>query len=220
MYDTHIVTDPTSPPDLIPYDVVIWAHTAGSPGVSGPQTVDALTSYLDSGGRLILSGQDIGRWDGYGGQAYYAEYLHARYRTSSASRPGGTVSGSRFLAGIDLTLNEAALYDYPNTALSLSPDGVAPLDGNAYPILTYDSGQGDAALAIDPCDQPFRAVYLAVGYENLGPRAYDRPPEYADLLERSIAVGRPRPSHRYDVAVSITPAEQVGQPRAASSGTT
>ena len=185
LYDTYVVTDPASPPDLRPYDVVLWAHTYGSPGVSGPETVGALTNYLDTGGRLILSGQDIGRWDG-SGQTYYAEYLHARYRTSSASQLGGTVSGSRFLAGIDLTLNEAALYAYPNTALSLSPDGVAALDGNAYPILTYDSGQGDAALAVAPCDQPFRAVYLAVGYENLGPRATDRPPEYADLLERSI----------------------------------
>jgi uncharacterized repeat protein (TIGR01451 family) len=209
LYDTHIVTDQASPPDLAPYDIVIWAHTYGSPGVSGPQTIDALTRYLDGGGRLILSGQDIGRWDG-AGEAYYAGYLHAQYRISSASRLGGTVSGKRFLAGMDLTLNEAALYDYPNTALSLSPDGVAPLDGNAYSVLTYDSGQGDAALAIDPCDQSFRAVYLAVGYENLGPRAYDRPPEYADLLERSIEWVT-QSKNPYDVTVSVTPIEQMSR---------
>jgi uncharacterized repeat protein (TIGR01451 family) len=216
-YDTYIVTDPTSPPDLSPadeppYDVVIWAHTYGSPGVSGPQTVAALTDYLDGGGRLILSGQDIGYWDSFG-SPYYADYLHAGYRTSSASGLGGTVSGTRFLAGIDLTLNEAALYNYPNTALRLSPDGVAPRDGNAYPILVYDNGRGDAALAIAPCNQPFRAVYLAVGYENLGPRAYDRPPEYADLLERSIEwVAGTKP--QYDVDLALTPAEQVGTPGA------
>ena len=210
LYDTHVVTDPASPPDLSPYAVVIWAHTYGSPGVSGPQTVDALTRYLDNGGRLILSGQDIGRWDGFGSgtMAYYAEYLHAQYQTSVASGLGSTVFGRGILGGIDLVLNEAALYDYANTALRLSPDGVAPLDGNAYPILTYQDGANDAALAVDPCDQPFRAIYLAVGYENLGPRAYERPPAYADLLERSIEWVT-QDKQPYEVALSISPAEQI-----------
>jgi len=54
-------------------------------------------------------------------------------------------------------------------------------------------------------------VYLGVGYENLGPRAYDRPPEYAELLERSIqwVIGE---KQRYGVSVSIGPAEQTGAP--------
>ncbi len=221
LYDTHIVTDATSPPDLSgadsshPYDVVIWAHTYGSPGVSGDKTVTALTDYLDGGGRLILSGQDIGDWDGssYSGQPYYAEYLHARHRTDAAAGLGETISGSRFLAGIDLALNEAALYGYPNTALSLSPDGVAPRDGHVYPILAYDNGRGDAALAVDPCDRPFRVVYLAVGYENLGPRAYERPPEYVDLLERSIEWVTGAKS-RYDIGLALTPTEQTSHPGA------
>ena len=183
--------------------------------MSGDETVTALTDYLDGGGRLILSGQDIGYWDSstYSGHPYYAQYLHARLRTSSAADLGGTVSGSRFLSGIDLTLDEAALYGYPNTALRLSPDGVDSRDGNAYPILSYDNGRGAAALAVDPCNQPFRVVYMPVGYENLGPRAYDRPSEHADLLERSIEWVT-QSKLRFDVDLAIAPAQQVGSPKA------
>jgi uncharacterized repeat protein (TIGR01451 family) len=219
LYDTYVITDTSNLPILTPYDVVIWAHTAGSPGASGSATSNLLQSYLDGGGRLILSGQDIGYlddWQGYN-QPFYRNYLHASLQQNIAAGLGGTVSGSGFLDGINLTLNEAAQYNYDNTATAFSPDGVLPYDGNAYPILMYDRGtdSGDtsaAALAIDPCSgQNHRAVYLSVGYENLGPRAYDRPPEHAELLERSIqwVIGS---KQVYDVSVSISPAQQIGEP--------
>jgi uncharacterized repeat protein (TIGR01451 family) len=216
LYDTHVITDTGNLPTLTPYDVVIWAHTTGSPGSNGSATGDLLQSYLDGGGKLILSGQNIGYWDDSRNRnrEFYRNYLHASFQQNTATGPGGTVSGRGFLTGLSLTLNEAAQYSYPNTAIGFSPDGVLPYAGHAYPILMYDTTNTAAALAIDPCgDQNHRAVYLSVGYENLGPRAYDRPPEYAELLDRSIqwVIGS---KQTHDVALSIYPTQQVGQPGA------
>jgi hypothetical protein len=42
---------------LAGYDLVIWAHGGGSP--TGMGADDELMAYLDQGGRLIPSGQDL-----------------------------------------------------------------------------------------------------------------------------------------------------------------
>lgn len=187
LYDEFIVTNTITSttilsPMLSGYDVVIWAQTSSTPNsVSG--FVNMLRSYLNGSGRLIISGKDIGT----AGGTFFSSDLHASLLSSNAASQGATVSGLDFLNGIQLTLNEAALYSFANTATSLTPDAVAPADGSAYTVMTYDNGAGAAALAISPCNAPYRAVYFSAGYENLGPRAYDRPPEFADTLDLSIA---------------------------------
>jgi len=188
LYDTTAITDSASFAWLTTvmtptnYGVVIWIDTGYSPDFYGSTPV--LQNYLDSGGRLIISGQNIAFFDG--STTFFQNYLHATYSMGVAAGRGDKVSGLSFLNTLDLTLNEAALYSYDNTAISLSPDAVAPRDGSAYPVMTYNNGNGAAALAVEPCGAGYRAVYFAVGYENLGPRAYNRPPEYADVLDRSI----------------------------------
>ncbi len=190
LYDTAIITDTSNPPVLAPrpagslagYDVVIWFHTAGSPNFGGFTT--RLKNYLDAGGQLIISGQDIGYFDR--DTTFYQDYLHATYLVDTAASEGSAVSGLNFLSGLDLTVSNAALYGYRNSALNLWPDGAAPRDGSAFPVLSYDAGNGAAALAVDACDPAYRVVYFSVGYENLGPRGDSRPPAYADLLDRSI----------------------------------
>lgn len=205
LYDTTVVTNSASLVQLTTvmtptnYRVVIWIHTANAPSGYGYTTL--LQNYLNAGGRLIISGQNIGYWDA--STSFFQNYLHATYSMDSAAGMGDKVSGLGFLGGLNLTLNEAAQYNYANTTLSLSPDAVAPRNGSAYPVMTYDNGNGAAALAVDPCGAPYRAVYFAVGYENLGPRAYSRPPEYADVLDRSIqwVIGT-KPAYGVDASVS------------------
>lgn len=205
LYDTTAVTNSASLVQLTTvmtptnYGVVIWVHTAASPGYGGYTTL--LQNYLNAGGRLIISGQNIGSIDG--GTTFFQNYLHATYSMGVAAGRGDKVSGRSFLNTLDLTLNESAQYSYANTAISLSPDAVAPRDGNAYAVMTYDNGNGVAALAVDPCGARYRAVYFAVGYENLGPRAYSRPSEYADVLDRSIqwVIGS-KPAYGVDAFVS------------------
>jgi len=194
------------------YDLVMWAHGGGRWGTTG-STVgmgadDELMAYLDGGGRLIISGQDLGQ---DAGTTFYDDYLHASWVTDLAAGEGDTVSGHGFLAGLNLPITNASLHEYANGFTYLRPDGVAPRDGAASPVLVYNNGNGAAALAIDPCDASYRAVYFALGYENIGPRAANRDPAIAEVLDRSIgwAVGT-RPS--YGVSVAITPARQMDLP--------
>lgn len=213
LYDTTAITDTTSLISLnavmtpTNYGAVIWIHTAASPGYGGYTTL--LQNYLDAGGRLILSGQGIGQWDS--GSWFFQNTLHATYLRDSAAGIGDKVSGRGFLDGLNLTLAESPLYSYANSAMGLFPDAVAARDGNAYPVMTYDNGNGAGALAVDPCNAPYRAVYFAVGYENLGPRAYSRPPAYADVLDRSLQWVTAKKS-AYSVETLVIPNRGISPP--------
>ncbi len=46
------------------YDIVLWSSPSGSPGLVGAG--GALSDYLDEGGRLLVSGQDVAYFDGGG----------------------------------------------------------------------------------------------------------------------------------------------------------
>lgn len=170
------------------YDLVIWAHNGCSYYFSCyySETDRYLGEYLDGGGRLIISGQDVGRMDE---STLYDDYLHADQVKENGGSTGDRIAGVGFLQGLQVTLTNASLYGYPNGAIGFSPDAVAPEpgDGAAWPLMVYDNlGGGAAALAVDPCDAAYRAVYLAMGYENIGPRADNRNPAIAAMLGRSI----------------------------------
>jgi uncharacterized repeat protein (TIGR01451 family) len=177
---------------LLDYDVVIWVHSGcgyycyqGAPGPLGAD--ETLIEYLNSGGRLILSGQDIGIFDD-GASALYDDYLQADLLSDFAAFEGDTLTGQGFLADLDLEITNASLYGYANGTISLSPDAVDHTDGirESFPVLTYDNGAGAGALAVDPCTGDYRALYLPVGYENLGPRADNRDPDFPAIMERSL----------------------------------
>jgi uncharacterized repeat protein (TIGR01451 family) len=215
LYDTAIITNSSILPTALvtpsAHAVVIWAHTGSTPNAV-PGFVTLLQNYMDAGGRLIISGQDVAS---AGGGTFLSSYLNATLATGFAGGEGTTVSGLDFLNGLNLTLNSAALYGYANTATYLAPDAVTPADSDAYPILTYNNGTGAAALAISSCSAPHRAIYFAVGYENLGPRAYNRPPAFDQMLDRSIQwVASNKPS--YGVSVSINPTQKTTPPGSVS----
>jgi uncharacterized repeat protein (TIGR01451 family) len=217
--DTQVMTDSSlgygipSTTTLGAYDVVVWAHGAqyyglyGSPASMGAD--DELMAYLDGGGGLILSGQDIGYNDSWA--TYFDDYLHADYDTDAAAGEGDTLGGDDFLAGLDLEITNASLHGYPNGATYLSPDAVSAQDGAAYPVMSYDNGAGNAVLAVDPCNADYRAVYWAVGFENVAPRAYVRDPDIAAALDRSIQWAQGSKA-TYDVSVAATPSSQTSGP--------
>jgi uncharacterized repeat protein (TIGR01451 family) len=130
---------------------------------------------------------------------------------NTAAYEGVTISGQDILASLQLTITNASLHDYDNGATVLSPDAVLPEDGAAFPVLTYDNGNGIAGLAVNPCDATYRAVYLAAGYENVGPRAAARAPDAAEALHRSIAwAAGGKPVH--GVSVVAIPSRQLDEP--------
>ena len=188
------------------YDLVIWAHVNSSP--ESLSVDDELITYMDNGGRLILSGMNVS----WGTSNYFFDkYLHATFVGAFGAAEGESISGSDFLDGYTLKLSNASLYDYANGSHRLMPGIVAPADGAAYPVLNYDNGNGAAALAIDSCTSPYRAVYFALGYENIGPRGDDPDPAIAEVLDKSIdwAMGT---KATYGVKLVAIPSSLIGQP--------
>ncbi|MGD9099890.1 MAG: S8 family serine peptidase, partial [Anaerolineae bacterium] len=72
------------------YDLVLWAYGSNGYSLTYIGADDELMAYLDHGGRLIISGQDLGWSDGY---PFYADYLHADHVLGTATDEGETVSG-------------------------------------------------------------------------------------------------------------------------------
>lgn len=180
---------------LAAYDVVIWVQSgcnaggqgcfvANAPTALGAHTV--LQPYLDQGGRLILSGQDLGFWED--GATLFTDYIHTSLLADRVAGEGATLTGHGFLQSLTVTVTNASLYGHPNGAIQLAPDAiVGETDATiVYPILTYDEAQLPAALAVDPCNANYRAVYFGVGYENIGERGSTRDPAIAAVLGRAV----------------------------------
>jgi hypothetical protein len=165
LYDSHVVKHlPGNAPvitDVLPYEVVIWSAPYDAPGNVGASAV--ISSYLDGGGRLLLSGQDVGFWDGGGSGMTFARYFPDRLYASFVADDAPT----RQVAG-----RSGDVFD----GLGLSIEGGDGADNQAYPdvIAVRDPdyaarvfdylGDGSAGQRVGLC-QPFRALYLAYGFE-------------------------------------------------------
>ncbi len=170
---------PPSAGDLAAHDLVIWAHSNNSPGYldmlrGDKAATQALADYVARGGRLIVSGQDVGALDARqprrSGLApvFFERVLGA---AQVADTPAGSLllHGAGPLAGLELDLG------WPDGAekvrRGIRPDVVAPAPDAApeavQPILRYPD---DQAAALATSDAGGRRVYLAFGPESAGGR--------------------------------------------------
>lgn len=192
---------------LVQYDVVIWYHSAcdgfsydcdfGYPAAVNAD--DELIAYLEQGGYLILSGQDLGMGDGR--DRLIDDYLEVDLLMRTAADTSTRIVGRDFLQGLDIGITNASVYGFANGVYSLRPDALEPSPGssNAYSILEYDNGTGPAGLAVAPCDKPWKAVYLGMGFENIGPRGNQRQNQAADLLGRTVRwLDSPRQAYSFN----------------------
>ncbi|MDO8672266.1 MAG: S8 family serine peptidase [Dehalococcoidia bacterium] len=200
LYSVRSITDTRLFPNLVelsPYDIVIWSSPLDSPGYIGADT--ALAGYLDGGGKLLLTGQDIGYYDG-GGTAlgidapYFRTHLQARLVSddSGISNLVG-VTGTLF-AGITLTLNtvdSARNQQYPDT--------IAPEGTRSSQVVDYGRDGGVGGIETDVC-LPYRLIYLGFGLEGAGPAA-----NRLSLLQKSVDWLASQPPSR---EVRVLPASQ------------
>ncbi len=121
-----------------------------------------LKSYLDNGGNVFISGQDIA-WDimsgdGYGGpeaQSFFTNYLNAGYANDGSS------ANSQFNA----VSTDPIFGDIANTTLSdifggnMYPDQLTPLNG-AEAIFTYNTAAKIGGLRYT--DGNYKVVYIGV----------------------------------------------------------
>jgi hypothetical protein len=160
--------EPVATNDLSLFDFTVWLTGERTPALT-PEEMNTLADHLDGGGRLFISGQDIGR--DIGGTDFYANYLHALLIAD--------VSGNTVLDGIDgepisdgLTLNIAG-GDGANN--QVSPSIVMPVPDGAFAHPTFYYGGTEEAAAISSVwfpaapDSTFstRVSYFAFGFEGI-----------------------------------------------------
>ncbi|MBD3236923.1 MAG: hypothetical protein GF330_09485 [Candidatus Eisenbacteria bacterium] len=158
------------------FPVLVWNLGWSFPTLDADDR-DALGTYLDAGGKLFITGQDLG-WEMYdiGGDArlWYNEYLHALFindDTNNFTLFG--VAGDEISDGLDLVIeggDGADNQDYPSD--------IDPADGSASIIWSYDDFRNGALKADTGI---YRVVYLAFGFE-----AIDNAADRRAVLHRSI----------------------------------
>jgi len=147
-----------SPGVMQGYTAVIWFT-----GMDYGSTLDAtdqanLATFLDNGGKLFVSGQDIG-YD-IGGSSFYSNYFHATYLVDTAGysiegEPGDVIGDGLSFAieGGDGASNQEW------------PDGIA-VNTPAVTIFSYsDSPSHDGGLRVE--EGAHRLVYLSFGFEGI-----------------------------------------------------
>ncbi len=143
------------------YQGVIWLTGDAVTNTLTPADQSALAEYLDAGGRLFVSGQDIGA--DIGGTDFYHNYLHANLVANNTNL--FWLNGQSFLG---LPLVDIFLQGLGGANNQTSPDGVTPVNGG-YSVYQYNAGPfGGIAY-----DGVYRAVYFSFGYESIN-RQFDR----------------------------------------------
>ena len=175
MYTFDLWTVLTSTTDLPPastlarYDLVVWHQPTTSPGYINAWPI--LADYMDSGGHLLISGQDIGYWDDHdASRVYYRSYLHARYQVDDSGFRSVQGLGGEIFSGISMTLNTA-----DSAANQTKPDAVVALDASATPLFQYVASTTPGSVAgLKIGADTHQAIYLPFGLEGVGPAATRR----------------------------------------------
>ncbi len=169
LYDTvnvpHLIwgkdTLSTPPLDtLADYPFAVWFTGDHRSEVLSTADVDSLRSFLDAGGTLFLTGQDIAEdLADDADSTFLRDYLHVRFVPSGVPPlivegvPGDAIGDDHFLA----------LGGMGGAANQNNPDVIEPLDAMAEPIYTY-YGSSDVA-AVHVTDGNYQVVFFAFGWE-------------------------------------------------------
>jgi hypothetical protein len=151
IWDTENSDTEPNAADLEPYHTVVWfTGAASSAEVAGPGTSgeEALGSYLDGGGCLIISGQDY--HFARGQTAFMSEYLGVSAITDDLGAQTATGAGS-FVGLGPFTLG----YPFADFSDRISPDGTADPG--------FFSSQGNVAVYKD--NGIFRTAFLGFPFE-------------------------------------------------------
>jgi len=152
----------SSPPadTMLLYPVVIWFTGDQRTEMLTPEDVANLSAFLDSGGKLFLTGQDIAQnLAGTADSTFLRDYLHVRYQAGNPlivveGVPGDPIGDGQFVA----------ISGSGGAANQNSPDIVVPADAFAEPIYTYYGSTDVAAVHVAA---GYKVVYFAFGFEGV-----------------------------------------------------
>jgi hypothetical protein len=151
---------------------VVWFTGNSYPGPLLPYESE-LTSFLDGGGRLLLSGQDI-LDQAAGTTPFVHDYLHVAWDGSEAQNDKGTATVTGVTASLADGVGAVPLHH--EVLQAEYEDQVTPTAG-ASGIFTDESGKTDALSYAGT----YKVVFLAFPFE-----AYGSAAQKADLMKRVL----------------------------------
>lgn len=165
--------------DFSQFEHLFWNVSWNFPAFV-PEDIVFIQNFMDGGGNLFLSGQDIG-WDTFdpGGntnfpeaQDFYHSYLDANYLGDDSG-----IYSVEGIAGDPIT--DGLAFDI-TTIYSRYPENVASYSGQSVPILMYSGSTLYGALRYET--RAYKAIYLGIGLEQISDQ------EAAELIvERVLA---------------------------------
>ena len=154
------VTGPPVGTELMNYDKIIWFTSAATTSID-PFEQLVLQDYLDAGGKLLISSQNMG--DDIGETDFYMNYMHAEAdmdHLAVMSLDG--VPGDPITDGFLILMVGGAFF--PASQSTIIPDA------EAYPIFIYTNPeQSIGGLRYSGTD--YTLIYLAFPWESLSPTA-------------------------------------------------
>lgn len=118
----------------------------------------ALNAYLTAGGRLFLSGQNIGADIKNDPGHFYRDMLRATFVKDASGV--SSLNGQGIYVGISASLSGGSGADNQT-----SPDVIAPYDAFATSVFSYTASGESAGLAVARAN--YRLIYLAYGLEGV-----------------------------------------------------
>ena len=168
-------TDVPTAQELGLYDAVIWSSPTDSPGFVGAG--EALSEYLDDGGRFLVSGQNVAWLDDMG--SFSEPWMYRQLRSAFAGKAEEPFS----LVGAEATPFEGMNFELnglDSAGNQDAPDLSKPLRKSLTEVaFSYPNGQAGALYA-HRC-APFHIVYLGFGLEGVSGAA-----NRAELIARSL----------------------------------
>jgi len=166
------------------YDTVLWFTGDDRQNTLTAEEQVTIAAFLERGGKLFISGQNIGYdlvEDGSASDsAFFANYLHAQYISD-----GTKVMWANGVSGDPISSSIKCFFagDFGGVQNQTPPDVISPI-ATAEKILRYSPGSGCAGLRYEDENTGAKLVYLAFGFEGIsGPKEDSA----SNLMKRVIA---------------------------------
>ena len=177
--------EPAFAEQLLDYELVLWSSPSGSPGLV--KAGEVLTRYLSLGGKLLLSGQDVGYFDsGSAWSVPVQEYLRERLsvRLTADREETRELVGFGPFEGLTVEITGGGGADN-----QLTPDGIGIRDPDVAELFWRYAGGNGGGVGAHLC-RPYRALFFSFGFEAIAEAASRR-----EVLARALDwLVQPRPT--------------------------
>jgi len=137
------------------YAVIVWFTGVLNTNTVSNSAQTYLASYLDGGGKLFITGQDIGH--DIGGTTFYSDYLHSTFRIDDANYYGIIgVSGDPIGNGLTLTITGGS-----GAGNQSSPSAISKT-ADADSLFYFPGTLGPCAVRYSGI---YKTVYFSFGFE-------------------------------------------------------